>query len=320
MEIDKHKSEVSDIITSNIINKSIWKKFLNLFFTSSLKEKEEIIREVKHVWNNEKKLQKKITGAINRTLKDDKIIKGYKIYDALPDYSNGITELQLLEVQGAYDPKIIDNLRTILINKEQTDKSINEEYFKSIQIAPRLLLEYIRINTLFPDILQYSPDSKDKPEKNLGDTLIEQAEYNKNLLTGIAVLFGIDSLDGEIDSFKAFTKLLEVGKVTSPYLNIFEGLFITGSAAIAIIKHLNKHDIDKNEISKQLTSQIGEKYFEEMENIFDQSMEDFIKLLKIKLEDRYKIGVELAKHENLLKAHRDLKYSLDGIQESLVDS
>ena len=156
--------------------------------------------------------------------------------------------------------------------------------------------------------------------KNLGDTLIEQAEYNKNLLTGIAVLFGIDSLDGEIDSFKAFTKLLEVGKVTSPYLNIFEGLFITGSAAIAIIKHLNKHDIDKNEISKQLTSQIGEKYFEEMENIFDQSMEDFIKLLKIKLEDRYKIGVELAKHENLLKAHRDLKYSLDGIQESLVDS
>lgn len=318
-DIESHKMVVNDGIRKRIIDKPIWKKLLNLFFTSSLKEKDEIINEVKFVWNSGKNLQKKITSAINKTLKNDKIIKSYKIYDSLPEYYNGIEDLQLFELENSYGSKINQNLRTILLNKNNGETNINEDYKKSIQIAPRLLLEYIRINTLFPDLLRFTPDPQNKSNQNLGSTLNEQAKYNKDLLTGIAVLLGIDSIDGELDSFNAFIKALNLSKSAVPYANMAEGLFITGSVAIAVIKHLNKHDMDKADISQELISRIGEKYYEEMESIFDESMEDFIKLLKMKLEDRYSIGPELAKQENLLKAYRDLKYSLDIMQESLVD-
>ncbi|MBP6739593.1 MAG: hypothetical protein KA146_06365 [Leptospiraceae bacterium] len=323
--LEENSKDAKDKITKKIMDEGLLDR-IKAFFQSTLAEREEIIKMVRDAWVTSNP-NDSFTFAFNKTMNNDVQLKlGRK----LPESSKNISitrEVMLLGEQQSeiqIEEDLIENLKTLAKRDSGELQKINDKLEASIKLAPSLIVEYIRLNAIYPDFIPLELKPKEIKKENIGHSFHEQQKYNKMLLGGIGAILGIDALDGEFNSIQGlFEATGSVNTVGKNMIDPLSAIFITGSLIVATLKYLNKIQEDKESISKDLVDSIKENYIAEFKSLIEKPIAIFREFLKEKLRQRDNLDKELGDveklHYSFAQAARELKALREEVRDSLSD-
>jgi hypothetical protein len=322
--LEKNSGQAKDKITKKIKEDGRFVEGIKSFFKSSIEKREEIKESVNNAWKTSNP-DHSFTYAINRTLNEDTQLKlGRRLLSGNDKYFGDKENLLLGESQSDFqiDEDLMNNLK-ILTKKDSGEMHItNDKLEASIKIAPSLIVEYIRLNSIYPEFITSELKPKELKKENIGDSFREQHKYNKIILGGIGAILGVDSLDGEINSIQALLNAtVSANTVAASFINPLSTIFITGSIIAASLQYLNKLQESKEVISHDLVDSIKENYLKEFKSLIENPIFKYREFLKEKLSQRLHLDKKLGDFHELeysfAQADRELKEFHEEVKDSL---
>jgi hypothetical protein len=321
--LNGNSEQAKQKITDKIGSESLLDQ-IKSWFKSAIKERDEIKKLVHDAWK-EANTNKAFTFAINKTLNEDVQLKlGRKLPTEL--ISNNSMDKEMMLLGNVTNETVINDelLENLIVLSKQTSKDLqftNENFEASIKLAPSLIVEYIRLNSIYPEFIGVSINPKQPKKENIGESFQEQHKYNKILLSGIGAILGIDLLDGEINSIPMLFELAG-GTVNSVGANMsspLSAIFVSGSLIVAAIQHLNKIQQNKEYIAHDLVDSIRENYLEEFKILIEKPIANYREFLQERLRQRFHLDKELGDFLNLKYSYAQAERELKRIRGEVSD-
>ncbi len=329
-ELDKEVIQIKRKYYTLIYN------FLNVYVEKPVRNIKEKIRD-KSSWT---RLKEMLVGkSVNDILKlEDDILDSWKNangYDTIQMHTIALNKLfseynlyENLETENYNADKkaILGNFELskkndyILSEKTITDIAIfvgnldtqfSEELKKSIKILPLLSLEYMRINSLYPNVSEIISGNNNV---NHIDGVVEDINIFKTqtgkIFAGVAAIIGVDgAIDGTINSIPNLLASFGLSSTLATSIVTGGAGVVIGGGIIAksVITQLNKMEIHDADLAVNIMHSMKEQYYAKYLSNFDDLMYDLTSYIKDKMFVRYHLDKEFARAENLNKALADAK-------------
>lgn len=304
------------------------KKVTKIFVRSSLKDMIKFREDIKKCWetSNEYSPLEAQTYVLNNLLS-----KEFTLHNQLPiSYDKNNNRNKLLgnydsDGRGDYkiDDSILNDYAIIFRGKNSDEKLTSEGYKKSLILIPVLAMEFLRIFTIFPELIDIDKKTI-KPKQNITeivDNFVFLRAKNGLILGGLASIMGIDIIpDGEFNILSNI--LIKFGLPTALATKIAlsaAAVIGVGILMVCVINQLNKMDIKDAYVARDMLLSIKDQYYSQYMENYDSMMDYIRELVKNRLYDRYKIDISTAYKERILKALSDAEYSRHKMREVLFD-
>lgn len=301
-----------------ILKKGFLKKLERQVFGNTLKESIKFEEEISKCWNesNDYGLNELHAVVLNELLSTE--IKFYKQLSLEP--SAGQKALlgnfnQPKETEFLICNDNVDDIKKLFhpkLDKEVSPK-FSDQYNKSIEVLPLLFLEFLRISTI-STIKEVGDgvDNQKLPENGEISNILKFAkDFKPNselILPGIAALFGIDAMDGKIDTLTAVGNSLGIS-ATALANSILIGAGVVGAGILVknTITEINKTDIKDAKMASHIIDGIKDRCIADYKKNFEKVMDELTRFVRIKFSERYHLDKKFSRHEYLLKTIADVR-------------
>lgn len=212
----------------------------------------------------------------------------------------------------------------------------NAQLAGSIKLLPSLSLEYLRLGSLFPQILGVDPktdlpaDALRRPDlimKGFAD-LGKGVEAGKTLRRTIAAVLAVDAIDGSLDIAHAAASMatggaasagtVAGGAATAGAVSI--GAVVVGAVAVGYLVHTaigdsRAHDEKARDLFQAMLQNVRDHYHLHFMDSYDDLMKQTRARLSDALRQRYRLDEALVRKDHLAKSLADTKaYSHDFLE------
>lgn len=212
----------------------------------------------------------------------------------------------------------------------------NAQLAGSIELLPSLSLEYLRLSSLFPQIVGVDPDTDlpadalRRPElimKGITD-LGKGVEAGRTLRKTIAAVLAVDAIDGSLDIAHAAASMatggatsagtVAGGAATAGAVSI--GAVVVGAVAVGYLVHTaigdaRQHDERARGVFQGLLQNVRDHYHRHFMDSYDELMKQTRARLSEALRQRYRLDEALVRKDHLAKSLADTKaYSHDFLE------
>jgi len=317
-KLDSYVLNPKKEIKSKILEKKPWRKLMRRGFGNTLKDSIEFEEKIAKCWNesNEYGLNELHAVVLNNLLSTE--LKFYKKLSLEP--SAGQKALlgnfeQPKETEFLICNDNVEDIKKLFhpnLNKEVGPK-FSDQYNKSIEVLPLLFLEFLRITTISTVKETNGEVSQPKPQENgeIPEILKFAKDFKPNselILPGIAAMFGIDAMDGNIDTLTAVGNSLGISATTlANSILIGAGIIGAGILVRNTITEINKTDIKDAEMASRIIDGLKDRCYAQYKKNFEKVMDELTRFVRIKLSERYHLDKKFSRHEYLLKAIADVR-------------
>ncbi|WP_417204678.1 hypothetical protein [Acetoanaerobium sticklandii] len=319
------------IITDEIIEENLGDKLKKIVLGKDLKALTTFTERIVEIWNesNDYSISDLQVNVVNEIY-----TKKLGVNKALP-FKNRNTEPQLVignygQLQNSsyyINDEILSNLEYIF--SDTSINSVNKKFVgdleNTMKLIPVLAFEYYRLASILP--LQL-PENTNLEKLHMADKIediIEEEDkmssQTRRILSGVAIVLGIDASDGTIDTIPTLVAALgiEAGSFAASVALSAAGILGVGIVAASITKQLYKMEFrdyyDAKNLIIELQSKCHSMYLEK----FDEYMELIQEMFIQRMREKYRVSQDYARYENLSIAMNDLRQISIEIGESLSE-
>ncbi|MEK3885779.1 hypothetical protein [Paenibacillus sp. PL2-23] len=212
---------------------------------------------------------------------------------------------------------IIDNLNGFFSDEPVNGENSRELMEESVKLIPIIAMERLAESLVLSQMVVKNHNGQMLVERPSGE-LAEQLEKVKfppgSIVRGAALVFGMDAVDGTINTVPALLKALGVPTTTASMSVAVSlcGLISLGFVAASVCRQIAKQDFQDEDAAITLIRQFKEAYQQAVMDHFDDLMAE----AKKRMENR--LRVRLHKNESFIRWER-LRYTLRDIQNYQID-
>lgn len=300
-----------------LIEKEKWyQKLKRLFLGKSLKEQREFKRKISEIWEHSNEVSPQDAQCL---VLNELTSQQLQLHNQLPIT---FTKHSRKELLGNFDPPkpdrekglinedIINDYKIIFNPKNKTTLSLKQK--KAIELMPVLATEFIRINTIYPELSKIAKNEtipKDQMDEITQDFNVQKKHYH-TILAGIGGIIGIDgAVDGKIDTIPNLFKAIGVtGTAATAAMWVGAGV-AGGFITMSVIKQMYKMDFKDSYFAKSLLNAIKDRHYQVYMENYDLLMSHIRELLKKRLTERYRIDEADARNERIIKSLADVEHN-----------
>jgi hypothetical protein len=289
------KTHIGESIThiQNVIDdKKKLQKLKELTIGKSYHEHLNFMREIQKSWDTPEgyeplnnKLIRKVEGFIQKQLGNQMLLEPESKLNSkmlmLPNehFSNDQKQLSIRK-------DVLSNLEKYYSNSKDTSELVVLEK-DSLKLIPLIALERVREALLLANYLTL--DEQQKVIKPSGvdfkDQLKSIAASPGSIVNGAAILFGLDAVDGTINTVPALLNALgiKVGVAATSIAVSLVGLVSLSYVTISVIRQITKQSITDEDLAVRIINDIKDNYLQMLLDHVDNTFQEVRDKLEIRL-------------------------------------
>jgi len=290
-----------------ISNENKFKKLGRVIIGNDLKAMNEFCSKILELWNssNEVNLMHYNYSALNEIIEQEVKIIGGQFNNNISGLNGSQNEIQsyirytdLLQ----NDKDLFNNISYIYSNN---DIGLKGDYYKTMKLIPVLALEFLKISMSSPEVIKLVEGYNNKRDENSLNRIIDNnndlIEKSGKIITGIALVLGLDMADGTINTIPALASALGVSEgIAMSLITATTGIIAIGFVAISYLKQVNRLEFYDYYAAKKMIEDISTSQLMEFSSQLDDYFEIITEILKSKLREKYVITENTSRVENLI--------------------
>lgn len=334
---DKHKAMVEEVANAHF--GPAWKRLEELLMANHEGIVNTVVNSLKSVTASQRRLEGDVLASwgppeqlldsyAGRLGKLTARIAGPKLTGTTIGVSQPLRRLGYVDAEGASvkarftDDTVQANLRVLMRSRVgEVAPGADAELVETVRLLPLMALEYARIATVMPELVQVDSTTLEKvPQADLNASAArirqqfgEFSDTTRSILKGIAAVMAVDvAVDGHADIIDTLLASIGIGGGAPAAAGLTIGGAVAATVAIGYLAHsalreVRHHEGQVRELARRMLQHTCDRHQMHFSTRFDDLMAALRMRLADGLRQRHGLDSHLVEQERLAKALVDVR-------------